>query len=101
MRDLMGPMVHLNGTSGEELIRQMRACVEALGGALNALYTAAPNARDYYPLGDCAFATARAQHEGWIAAVADVQRACMALLDGIVDQQEERSRSRLSARNGG
>lgn len=85
-----GPLIHLNGTSAEELEKRYRACACLLNEAMNALYLAAPNARDYYPLGDQAFAEAQKRHDARIAAVAMVQRECLALLEHVVDQAEER-----------
>jgi hypothetical protein len=90
--NLQGPLVHLNGTSATELEAQMRACGDTLRAALNALYLAAPNARDYYPLGDCAFAEAQARHMGRIMAVEAVFKGCQAILEEIVDQVDARGR---------
>jgi hypothetical protein len=84
--------VHLNGTSVEELEKQFRACVSTLNEAMNALYLAAPNARDYYPLGADAFEAARKRHEARIGVVAGVQKECMATLEDLADQAESRRR---------
>ena len=58
------PTVHLNGTSGKELFEQNRAAMEAVAKALEAIYAAAPNKRDYYVQadGDNAFSDAREAH---------------------------------------
>ena len=49
MTDVVTPIVHLNGTSKQELIDQRLAVLDALRKAGEALRNAAPNARDYYP----------------------------------------------------
>ena len=48
MTDLILPVVHLNGTSRDELIEQRITFGQALRAALDALAKAAPNGRDYY-----------------------------------------------------
>jgi hypothetical protein len=53
--------VHVNGTSREELQDQLRAVCDALYKVVAAMERAAPNARDYYPLGNDAFRQAVAQ----------------------------------------
>jgi hypothetical protein len=56
------PTIHLNGTSGMQLLDDHLAAVEALRDAWKALAAAAPNGRDYYPQGPGAFSTAIDQH---------------------------------------
>ena len=90
--NLQGPLVHLNGTSATELEEQMRACRDTLLAALNALYQAAPNARDYYPLGDRAFAEAQSRHQCRIMSVVSVFNGCNEILAEIVEQKESRAR---------
>jgi hypothetical protein len=58
----MVPVVHLNGTSKDELIKQLLDAGNALNAAVYKLGAAAPHGRDYYPLGDDAYKTARDQH---------------------------------------
>lgn len=57
------PTVHLNGTSGDDLFRQVCEAGSALRRALAAMSEAAPNARDYYPQGDLAFRAAVREHD--------------------------------------
>lgn len=45
---LVLPIVHMNGTSKEELIAQRCELSQALSDAITALASAAPNGRDYY-----------------------------------------------------
>jgi hypothetical protein len=52
------PTVHLNGTSRDELISQLRGAMEAVHAAEKALAQAGPHARDYYVVGPHAIQTA-------------------------------------------
>lgn len=58
----MIPTVHLNGTSREALVAQLRQAGTALLAARHALENAAPHGRDYYPQGDEAIVQATAEH---------------------------------------
>lgn len=62
MSDLILPIVHLNGTSKNDLIEQHCEAGRALRDAMKALENMAPNARDYYPIPG-RFEQARAQFE--------------------------------------
>jgi hypothetical protein len=77
------PTIHTNGTSASELDRQQRAVGHAAYALLEALADASPNARDYYPQSDGAFAAATATHQKRVDAVrailADVE-LCMEML---------------------
>ena len=57
------PTVHLNGTSREELLRQVQDAGQAVWQALDALAKASPNSRDYYPQGVAAYSAACGEHE--------------------------------------
>jgi hypothetical protein len=46
--ELSTPTVHLNGTSRDELLRQLNAVIDAIDLAENALLGAMPHGRDYY-----------------------------------------------------
>jgi len=46
---MIAPVVHLNGTSRQELEGQLEQALHALRAAEKALREAAPHARDYYP----------------------------------------------------
>lgn len=60
--NLQAPLCHLNGTSKKELLEQLENAYTAIGDAYDVLKRAAPNARDYYPLGAEAMARATDQH---------------------------------------
>ncbi len=74
MSDLIHPRIHLNGTTPDELLRQFTDVAAALREALEKIQSAAPNGRDYYPLGDGAFSRAAKQHTRQREAVEGVLR---------------------------
>jgi len=90
--NLKGPLIHLNGTSATDLEAQMRVCCDALRAAMNALYQASPNARDYYPLGDEAFAEAKSRHERWTSSVVSVFNGCQEIMREIQKQIDDRAK---------
>ena len=67
------PLIHLNGTSRNELIDQACKAGQAVRLAYDACSNAAPNARDYY-LREGSFGLAQAAHV-----------ARMSALDGLMD----------------
>jgi hypothetical protein len=80
------PTVHLNGTGRESLRRDFEAAQRALMGALHALATMSPNARDYYPQGPGAFDRADDEHQDRMARVRGVLEEVQELdlsLDGV------------------
>jgi len=85
------PTVHLNGTSGEVLLEQLRGARRALDAALEALAAAYPNARDYYvqPGG---FSPAQQQHETRIAKLREVRNEVCDVLEGVRKQVAARVR---------
>ncbi|HZU91403.1 MAG TPA: hypothetical protein VE993_19280 [Stellaceae bacterium] len=68
---MMVPTIHLNGTSRDELLRQILEAKEAICKAVEALANAAPNMRDYYVQGPDAFPAARREHEKRMHRLAD------------------------------
>lgn len=59
------PIVHLNGTSRDDLIEQRVNAVMALAQARRAVTLMAPNGRDYYVV-EGLFEIAQNQHEEWM-----------------------------------
>jgi hypothetical protein len=55
------PCVHSNGSGAAALMEQAEDCITTLKAAQEALRSAAPHGRDFYPLGDEAFSKARDQ----------------------------------------
>lgn len=44
------PIIHMNGTSRDELVDQRRFAANAIAEAFSALGKMSPNGRDYYPV---------------------------------------------------
>jgi hypothetical protein len=79
----MIPTIHLNGTSREELIRQLRVAGEALLEARRALENTAPHGRDYYPQGKGAIQQAQTEHYERLRRIDDVYEELMVIWRGI------------------
>jgi hypothetical protein len=61
-QEIMVPMVHLNGTSKQNLLDQYENAIKALEDAKDVLLKSAPNGRDYYPKGPDSYGIAFNQH---------------------------------------
>lgn len=70
---MMIPTIHLNGTSREELIKQLLNASDALLVAIDKLGDASPHGRDYYPQGPDAFLKAHDEHIARIGRLFDVK----------------------------
>ncbi len=69
------PTVHLNGTSRNELLEQVRNAYTALQDAINVMCKAAPHGRDYYPqTSDAPYELARTQHYNRITKIEEVMK---------------------------
>lgn len=78
------PIIHMNGTSREELVRQIEEVLEALHDTREKIAAAAPNARDYY-LGGRDFSKATEEH---IARMHTLERLCsdyVTLMESVVN----------------
>lgn len=89
---MMTPSIHLNGTSGDELLAQATDAGAALRRAIDAMQAAAPNARDYYPQGDAAFEVARKEHLSRLERVSSVLVEYEQLAEAIADARDARRR---------
>ena len=81
---LVVPVVHLNGTGRQALLRQLSEVGVAIAKAADKLREAAPNGRDYYPAGPEAMTAAVAQFErrlGVLRGLQDELRAEMAAIE--------------------
>jgi hypothetical protein len=81
----MIPTIHLNGTSREELIRQLRVASERrlIGGPPCAGERTAPHGRDYYPQGKGAIQQAQTEHYERLRRIDDVYEELMVIWTGI------------------
>lgn len=61
-RKPLAPYVHLNGTSKEELLVQLRCARAAIETARDVLQLARPHGRDYYVISDTALKQAEGEH---------------------------------------
>ena len=78
------PTVHLNGTSRDELLRQLLDADLALSTALAKLRQASPHARDYYVSQDPdAFKKARSQHDARCKAIFDVRNEIQQIAESL------------------
>lgn len=77
------PTVHLNGTSKEELSRQVGNAARAVDAARIALTDATPNGRDYYVQGQYALARALDEHLTRTQRLTDTYNELVALYEAI------------------
>ncbi len=90
------PTVHLNGTSGEDLLDQYGSAVEAVREAIDAVCDTGPNARDYYVQGADAALAAQREHETRVKALKTVRDELVAIMEGIQAQLDARDAARKS-----
>ena len=94
---MITPTIHLNGTSADELIEQLDRAQRAVLDATKALAQAAPNGRDYYPQGATAAVQAIGEHRVRLTALAGIRTDLLAILESVLDQQEQRVTARKRA----
>ena len=87
---MITPTVHLNGTSGDDLLSQTTDAMLALSDAIKALQKAGPHGRDYYLHGNSAFPRALQEHEDRLTKLAEVQTDLVAISEAIHAQMTER-----------
>ncbi len=83
----MKPIVHLNGTSKEDLLQQYLDAGHALQAALEAMRGSYPNGRDYYPVGADGYQQARNRWDAHLAHVREALAECQATAEHIADQE--------------
>lgn len=81
---MMTPTIHLNGTSKEELLRQLWGAQGDLGRAIESLSMAAPHGRDYYPQGQDAIGQATQEHLSRMSRLRSVQQELEAMLQELL-----------------
>jgi len=82
------PFVHINGTGRSRLVDLYCNAGGAVMDALRKLGEAAPNQRDYYPLGDDAWRAARAEHEARVARLRTVLDELQELAEHCADDSD-------------
>lgn len=84
------PTVHLNGTSGSELLKNVTDAKEALHEAREKLARTSPNGRDYYVQGNTALLSASMEYSVREAKLREVFEELEVIQLAIVDQIEEK-----------
>ena len=82
---MMTPTIHMNGTSWNSLLDEIKDATHALSVALEKLAAMRPNARDYYPQGPEAFASAQQEHQCRLDSVGAVRQELNTLAESILD----------------
>lgn len=90
------PSVHLNGTSQEELERQLREAASAIATAVEKLRQAAPHGRDYYVQEGDALAKAQAEHWSRVERLENVGQELLEVYEAIVFGPDQRHENRCS-----
>jgi hypothetical protein len=92
------PTIHMNGTSGKDLLEQNLAVQDALRQLLVAMANAGPNGRDYYvQLQQDGFNVAQDEHHARLAKVRELFTDYDQLVENISDQIDERERIKAGA----
>ena len=79
------PLIHLNGNSADKLQAQYLNAYEKLSEFNKAVRDIDFHPRDYYPIGDDAFAKAT---EGRMKLLVDIHNACQYLEEHVIHLQE-------------
>lgn len=91
-RQVIAPLIHMGGTSGEELLGNLEEAGRRLGEAMTALRALAPNGRDYYPLAPEALRWALRDHDARIAKLAEVLEDVTKIHEEVHEQAEARKK---------
>lgn len=86
---MRAPTIHLNGTSAEVLLDNVRKALVALDIARTQITNMAPHPRDYYLQGEYAFDSASDSHASMLAKLKDIREEVYKVYEGILDQQED------------
>ena len=86
-KDVICPTVHSNGSSSVTLANGIELQMIALLNAITTMEDHWPNARDYYPQGDGAFARATKEHTERIRLLQNSVLELQAMLDDVYSQQ--------------
>jgi predicted lipoprotein len=70
---MTAPTINNNGTSGKELLGQIREAYSAVEAAIDALRKAAPNGRDYQTAPEGSFEAAREAYHARLQALSEIR----------------------------
>lgn len=90
-KTLSVPTIHMNGTSGEELISQLTYALRAVSMAREAVAAASPNARDYYPKGPESYSLAVQQAVAREQKLREVGDELSQLLEAVIEEVDLRT----------
>jgi hypothetical protein len=85
---LVIPRVHWNGTSRDELLKQLADARQAIHDALDALAKATPHGRDYYVISPEAITEARDAHFSRVNRLQEVVTELEQIADGVFAQKQ-------------
>ena len=85
---MMLPTIHMNGTSGKDLLKGYCNAISAIHAALDAMELIAPNGRDYYPQGNDACEAAIREHSRRWQAMVGVLNELQVLAEHVADRQK-------------
>lgn len=88
------PTIHTNGTSPERLRNGYIGAAEKIRDAESALLTMEFNARDYYPQGPNAWATARDEYASWLADLNKIRARLESIAEHCQDMIDAREAQR-------
>lgn len=83
MKKLLAPCIHMNGTSKQDLMGALENAYSKIGEAQDALRLCAPNGRDYYVIGDNAYAIAREEYWDRMRMLENIRTEIEAIVGGI------------------
>lgn len=89
------PHIHLNGSDPQQLLEAYADVGRALIELAEKINAAAPNARDYYPLGDEAYQHARNECAANLAALDKLRIYYREMIVGIQSQMDQRDTQRM------
>lgn len=95
---MMTPTIHLNGTSGDDLLSQTTDAMLALSDAIRALQNAGPHGRDYYLHGNSAFPRALQEHEDRLTKLEAVRADLVIISESIHAQMTPRTAPKTTIR---
>ena len=87
MSEAKPPMVHLNGTSRDQLLDVREKAYYALLAAYDAVKGIAPNGRDYYPYGNGEFEKATDAQLSRLRRIDDVREEISQEMVSILEQE--------------
>ena len=82
------PRVHWNGTSREELLKQLHDATAAVSDAITAMAKATPHGRDYYIISHEATKQAQDEHYARMNKLHEVVQDLIRITEGVAEQRK-------------